>query len=65
MNQIDILYLCDGEQCVDCSKKQGLCHHTTDINHAVNRGKLDESLFCYSPYLGDPDRIAFIESMEE
>lgn len=64
-DQIDILYLCDGKQCIDCSKPRGLCHHTTDIDHAINKDKLDESLFCYSPYLGDASRVAFIESMEE
>lgn len=62
---IDILYLCDGKQCVDCSKPRGLCHHTTDIEHAVNKDKLDESVFCYSPYVGDNTRLAFIECMED
>jgi len=30
----DVLYLCDGGACDPCDKEN--CHHTRDINHAIN-----------------------------
>lgn len=29
-------YLCDRKKCDVCHKE---CHHTTDLNHAINKGK--------------------------
>lgn len=34
------VYLCDRKKCAGCSYPT--CKHTTDINHAKNRGKLNE-----------------------
>ena len=31
-----VAYICDQEQCDDCSAELGFCYHTTDISHAVN-----------------------------
>ncbi len=38
MKKPTIMYLCDGavEGCTHCWKTGGGCHHTSDINHAVN-----------------------------
>lgn len=32
-HEIDVIYICDGKKCPECSK---LCNHTTDFSHAVN-----------------------------
>lgn len=37
---MEVLYLCDGEQCEKCS---GTCEHTTDINHAKNFKRLADT----------------------
>ena len=28
-------FICDQKRCENCMEKKGLCHHTTDINHAL------------------------------
>lgn len=39
----NVAYLCDGKKCPEekaSCKKGGPCHHTTDINHAINFGRM-------------------------
>lgn len=56
---IDILYLCDFKACSKLkSCEAGLCYHTNDINHAVNKDDLDGRLF---EYVDSGDRIGFFE----
>ena len=42
-NQPKILYLCDEQQCSNCS--QTPCHHTMDINHAKNFKKIADGKY--------------------
>lgn len=42
--RIDLLYLCDGKACKNCSE---YCHHTSDITHAVHRYDLHGRKFKY------------------
>lgn len=37
MVKVVTLYLCDQKKCVNCSYPE--CKHTTDFNHAKNKGK--------------------------
>lgn len=32
-NHVNVAYVCDREECKEC---YDLCHHTTDVTHAVN-----------------------------
>lgn len=36
MSSEKILYICDQLKCENCSAAEGMCHHTSDISHAVN-----------------------------
>lgn len=56
---IDILYLCDNAACSGLKTcESGLCSHTHDINHAINKDDLDGRLFEYVDF---GDRIGFFE----
>lgn len=46
MNEdIKIAFLCDGKACKNCDRPIIPCHHTTDIEHAVNFSKHEERYF--------------------
>lgn len=40
-----IAYMCDQEQCEDCSADSVFCYHTTDIHHAANFEELEPGKF--------------------
>ena len=46
-----VLYICDQTKCEDCSAAEGLCHHTTDINHAANFIQIENDVFMESEVL--------------
>lgn len=57
-----IAYLCDGMACSECSGD--LCHHTTDVNHAINFRSIDGLFIEKSEYDNidhtyDPPQLAF------
>ena len=57
MGDFEVLYICDRKACENCSEE---CHHTSDIEHAVNRydfnGRMFQFLEC-----GDGGRVGFFE----
>jgi len=40
-----VLYICDQTKCENCSASEGMCHHTTDIDHAANFLKQDNDIY--------------------
>lgn len=40
-----VLYLCDQEQCEQCSAVFGQCFHTSDIQHAKNFKDVSDGLY--------------------
>lgn len=40
-----VAYICDQEQCENCSAETGFCYHTTDIHHAVNFEEVEPGKF--------------------
>lgn len=42
-DNMTVLYLCDRQKCKVCH--YDVCHHTTDVSHAVNFKKLDKGFW--------------------
>lgn len=46
-----VFYLCDRKKCKACTKE---CKHTSDITHAMNKGKLTRRKFtCFEKSNGE------------
>lgn len=59
---MDVAYLCDGEACKICNKRDSYCTHTTDIKHAINFDELGADRFMEVP---EPTPMDFAMSPEE